>query len=103
MKKAISAIFVLSIIAFSSCKKCYECTQYCAYCESKADNSVAYKICATKLSGHSRVDSFYNTFADTAFNRIKLQDQQDVCANKNTVDDAAAYYQKQGYYCNSLD
>ncbi|MCW5908857.1 MAG: hypothetical protein KIS94_13420 [Chitinophagales bacterium] len=41
----------------------------------------------------------YNSFPDSTFNRIILQDMQNVCGTKSAIDDAAAYYQKQNYFC----
>lgn len=39
------------------------------------------------------------SFPDSTYNCVKLTDNTDVCDNKNAVDDAYAYYQKQEYFC----
>jgi len=103
MKKALIASFALIIISFSSCKKCYHCTQYSVYYELKTNPGFSQKYSALKASAHSKVDSFYNTLPDSVYNKNKLQDEQDVCGNKNAIDDATTYYLKQDYYCNPLD
>lgn len=88
------------LFTFSACKRaCYQCRQYCVYCEADNNPSVAYKICATKSSSYLQVDSFYNSFPDSSFNCQKLIDEQTVCGTDNSIDDAAAYYQKQNYFC----
>lgn len=100
MKKAILYLTVfICILASSACKKCFNCTQYCAYCESKTNTSVVYKVCATGTNSFSRVDSVRYSFPDSAYTCVKLDDNTDVCDNKNAVDDAYAYYQKQDYFC----
>ena len=85
----------------SSCKRsCYQCTQYCAYCVEKRDTSVAFKVCADKLSGDIKVDSFMRTLEDTNHICNLLSNQTDVCDGKNAINDAVSYYKKQDYYCN---
>lgn len=100
MKQAIFCTTILiAILSFSACKKCYNCQQYCAYCESKVNTGIVYKVCAEGTNSYNRVDSVRLSFPDSAYNCVKLTDNTDVCDNKNAVDDAYAYYQKQEYFC----
>lgn len=103
MKRAIFYITIfMLVLATQACKKCYNCQQYCAYCESKKNTGIIYKVCAEGTNSYNRIDSVRLSFPDSAYNCIKLQDNTDVCDNKNAVDDAYAYYQKQEYFCVEL-
>jgi hypothetical protein len=100
MKKAILYIIPLFIVfAASSCKKCFNCQQYCAYCEAAGHTGVGIKVCATGTGSFARVDSFQRALTDSGYTCNLLQDNQDVCDNKNAVDDAYSFFQKQNYFC----
>ncbi len=99
MNKGIVLILAVLALGLGACKRCFQCKQYCAYVVAKNNPNVAYKFCANATTSFHSIDSIYLTFPDSLYEKNKLTDERSVCDTKNSADEAAAFYQKQDYFC----
>lgn len=99
MQKVAALVFLSALVAIGGCARCYNCKQHCAFCVKELNSAVAIKVCATKSTGYSIVDSTLAALKDSGYVCNLLDDYRTVCDNKNGIDEAVAFYQKQEYFC----
>lgn len=87
------------LLLVASCSRCYECEQRCAYCRPATNATISIKVCANNSSGFQRVDSVFFALKDSGYTCNLLQDVRNVCDNKNNIDEAISFFQKQDYFC----
>jgi hypothetical protein len=101
MNKYLILFCAMVLLSITACKKvCYQCTQYCAYCVNKNDSAIAYKICANNIQGEGQIDVILTAYQDSGYTCNLLNQQIEICDNKNAINGGVTYYEQENYFCN---